>query len=282
MAGTEQPGSSVDGEFDKSTDDRFFQYYSQQSESPETVGRLQRLADLILKSLQREQIAESAGAAGPAYDIADIGGGAATLACTFAEAGHHATCIDISTDLLEVGKQRAAARGLSVDFLNCSATSIPLPDASMDACVVPELLEHVVEWRTVISETTRLLRPGGLLYLSTTNWISPRQDEFELPLYSWYPPRLKRYCEHLASTTRPQLANYGKYPAVNWFSYYYLQRKLAANGFDRFMDRLDMIEVRTAPSWKASAARTLRQLPLMSFACQFVTGNTLILARKAT
>ncbi len=265
-----------EADFDKSTDDRFFRYYLEQSESVETIGRLERLADLILKTLRRERPAQ------PELhcDIADIGGGAATLACVFARAGHRATCIDISTDLLEVGRQRAAAENLPVKFLNCSATSIPLPDHSMDACVVPELLEHVVDWRTVLDEATRLLRPGGFLYLSTTNWLSPRQDEFELPLYSWYPARLKRYCERLAKTTHPQLANYGKYPAVSWFTYYRLRDELAARGFDLFMDRLDMIEVRTHGTFKARVARALQRVPLARLACQFVTGNTLILARK--
>jgi len=39
------------------------------------------------------------GRVGP-FQIADIGGGAGTLAITFARAGHHVTCVDISKDLL--------------------------------------------------------------------------------------------------------------------------------------------------------------------------------------
>ena len=66
----------------------------------ETIVRFERLASLIMNTM-RETAQD-----GP-FRIADIGGGAGTLARTFARAGHHVTCVDISKDLLEVGKHRA-------------------------------------------------------------------------------------------------------------------------------------------------------------------------------
>jgi hypothetical protein len=42
------------------------------------------------------------------------------------------------------------------------------------------------------------------------------QEEFNLPLYSWYPWRLKRHFEAVAVTTRPALANFARYSAVNF------------------------------------------------------------------
>ncbi len=62
------------------------------------------------------------------------------------------------------------------------------------------------------------MRPGGVLYLTTTSCLCPSQMEFRLPLYSWYPGFLKRRYERLAKTTRPELANFAIYPAVHWFS----------------------------------------------------------------
>jgi 2-polyprenyl-3-methyl-5-hydroxy-6-metoxy-1,4-benzoquinol methylase len=55
----------------------------------------------------------------------------------------------------------------------------------MDVCLLPELLEHVADWQSCLNEAARVLRPGGLLYLSTTNVLCPRQQEFNLPLYSF-------------------------------------------------------------------------------------------------
>ncbi len=259
---------------DTSTDERFFEYYQEQSQSEETIGRFERLADLILKSMSER------GREGP-FDVADVGGGAGTLARMFARGGHHVTCVDLSADLLDVGRKRAAEEGLDMQFINCSATEIPLPDASLDVCVVPELLEHVADWEGVLNEGARLLRPGGVLYLSTTNTLCPLQDEFNLPLYSWYPGPLKRRYERLAVTTRPEVANYAKYPAVNWFTFYSLRNALRQRGFDSFMDRLDMIEVRVAGTSKADIARWLRRIPGARLGFQFVTPNSLVLAFKA-
>jgi len=110
----------------------------------------------------------------------------------------------------------------------------------MDVYVVPELLEHVVDWEGVLNEAARILRPNGVLFLSTTNALCPVQNEFNLPLYAWYPAFMKRHYERLAVTTRPEVANYAKYPAVNWFTFYSLRSALRARGFNRFLDRLDM------------------------------------------
>jgi len=166
-------------------------------------------------------------------------------------------------------------------FINCSATGTPIPDGSLDICVVPELLEHVTEWRKCLDEASRMLRPDGLLYLSTTNKLCPLQDEFTLPLYSWYPGFLKRRYERLAVTTRPELANYAKYPAVNWFTFYSLRDALVARGFARFLDRLDMVEILRAGNTKALIAKWLRHIPFCRFAVQFITGGSYVLAFKA-
>ncbi|SRR6056297_297906 len=277
---SDSPDNAADQEkgageqFDTSTDGRFFSYYEAQSQSEETIGRFERLKDLILKAMSDR------GREGP-FDVIDVGGGAGTMARMFARDGHRATCVDLSADLLEVGRKRAADEGLELRFINCSATDIPLPDASVDVCVVPELLEHVADWEGVLNEAARIMRPAGVLYLSTTNTLCPLQDEFNLPLYSWYPGRVKRRFERLAVTTRPQVANYAKYPAVNWFTYYSLREALQARGFDRFLDRLDMIALRLADTSKGSIARALQRIPLSRLGLQFATPNSLILAFKA-
>ena len=108
---------------------------------------------------------------------------------------------------------------------------------------MPELLEHVPEWERCLEEAVRVLRPGGLLYLSTTNWLCPVQFEFHLPAYSWYPPMVKRWCERKAVTTHPEWVEHARYPAVNWFSYFSLSRWLAQRGF-RTLDRFDLLAQR--------------------------------------
>jgi SAM-dependent methyltransferase len=53
------------------------------------------------------------------------------------------------------------------------AEHLPLSDASIDGVVCSNLIEHTREPGAVIEEMERVLRPGGWIWLSWTNWYSP-------------------------------------------------------------------------------------------------------------
>jgi SAM-dependent methyltransferase len=52
-----------------------------------------------------------------------------------------------------------------IDYV-CDATAIPVPDASFDAVLCTEVLEHVPEPIRVVNELSRILRKGGRLWLT--------------------------------------------------------------------------------------------------------------------
>ena len=54
--------------------------------------------------------------------------------------------------------------GEDIDYVG-RAEAIPLPDASMDAVITQETLEHVADPFRAITEIARVLKPGGELYL---------------------------------------------------------------------------------------------------------------------
>lgn len=49
---------------------------------------------------------------------------------------------------------------------NASALALPLADQSLDAVICSEVLEHIDDYRAVLGEILRVLRPGGLLCIS--------------------------------------------------------------------------------------------------------------------
>jgi SAM-dependent methyltransferase len=53
------------------------------------------------------------------------------------------------------------------------ARRLPLADASIDGVLCSNMLEHTSEPLAVIDELERVVRPGGWMWLSWTNWYSP-------------------------------------------------------------------------------------------------------------
>lgn len=61
-----------------------------------------------------------------------------------------------------------------VDFREVDIESDALYDlGTFDLVVCSNVLEHLRDWRGFLSGAHRLLAPGGYLYLSWTNWLSP-------------------------------------------------------------------------------------------------------------
>ncbi len=253
--------------------DPFVAYYEKQSISAETLARFGRVLDLVLR------VRDTLGLSTTRLDVVDIGCNAGTQSFMWAERGHTVHGLDINAALLEIARGRCRERGLEIDFREGSATRLPWPDRSMDVCLLPELLEHVPEWEACLLEAARVLRPGGVLFLSTTNSLCPRQMEFELPLYGWYPRRLKRHFEHLAVTTRPELANHAKFPAVNWFTPYELRSHLEVLGFQAW-DHLDWTDAGRRGPLVMMLVRLIRLLPPLRLLAHVATPYTMVIGAR--
>jgi 2-polyprenyl-6-hydroxyphenyl methylase/3-demethylubiquinone-9 3-methyltransferase len=258
--------------WDTGSHEDFYKYYEQQSLSPETLARFRAVRDLALRLLgQRPQ--------SQPLVVLDVGCGAGTQSQFWLERGHRYWGIDINEPLILLARRRAEEQGLEIRFDVGTATALPCENASVDVCLLPELLEHVADWQGCVDEAIRVLKPGGLIYVNTSNKLCPKQQEFNLPLYSWYPGPFKRYCVRRAASDRPDLANYAKYPAVNWFSYYGLRDYLAPKGF-RCLDRFDVMEVGRRGSLSRLALRATRALPPLRLIGHLLTPYTLLVGLK--
>ena len=265
-------GISDEKQWDHSTHEAFFRYYADQSAQPATIAHANRVRDMLLRVWYSRHGVDR-------IEVADIGCGAGAKAQLWASLGHSVRGLDINARLIDLARQRAAQLGSAVDFNVGSATDLPWADSSIDICIASELLEHVADWQRCLDEFTRVLRPGGLLYLTTTNKLCPAQEEFNLPFYSWYPGSVKRYFERLAVTTRKDIANYATYPAVNWFSFYSLRDALKKRGCTS-LDRFDVMD----PQSKSAPARFVLKLitnyPPVRFVAHILTHGTTVVAIK--
>lgn len=255
-----------------SSRNEFYDDYAKKSESPEAYQRFMRLYDIVTTLMTDDSSLES-------FDVADIGCGAGTQCRIWADKGHNVTGLDVNEPLLDLAKKRAQNANLAIKFTLGSATRLPWGNASKDVCLVPELLEHVADWRSCVFEIIRVLRPGGVVILTTTNKLCPKQQEFNLPLYSWFPKFIKKYFEHLAVTTHPSLANYATYPAVNWFTYFQLEKIFNGQGF-RCFDRFDVMDLDGKSQLTKKMVHLIRKVFVLRWLAHVLTPYTLIAARK--
>jgi len=249
----------------------FYHYYAEASRTPQTLRRFRSIQECMLRVF--------AGTGGPAraLDVADIGCGAGTQCLLWSERGHRVHGLDVNEPLLELAQKRAAQAGHVIDVRVGSAVKVPWPDQSMDIVLMAELLEHVAEWEPCLSECHRVLKIGGLLYLSTTNKLCPLQQEFKLPMYSWYPGWVKRRIERLAVTSHPHLVSHAEFPAVHWFSFYSLRAALSARGFE-CLDRFDVMDLSNKGSLARLIVSAIRAVPILRWCAHILTEGTMIVA----
>ena len=74
-----------------------------------------------------------------------------------------ATVCDISADMLAVGRERAAARGLgeTLTFIEGNAEALPFADRSFDAATIAFGIRNVPRIETALAEAFRVLKIGG-------------------------------------------------------------------------------------------------------------------------
>jgi SAM-dependent methyltransferase len=60
----------------------------------------------------------------------------------------------------------------SVSQLDLNAQPLPYPDESFDLVTCSEVLEHVENFRAVLREIRRVLKPGGLMVITTPNVLN--------------------------------------------------------------------------------------------------------------
>ncbi len=103
----------------------------------------------------------------PGLVLADIAGGTGDIAFRvidrLGDRGGTVTVVDASAPMLAVGRDRALDRGLvsGIQFVAGDAESLPLPDASQDACTNAFGLRNVTRMDVALAEVCRVLRWGG-------------------------------------------------------------------------------------------------------------------------
>jgi SAM-dependent methyltransferase len=130
------------------------------------------------------QIAEFAAVDG--MTVLDIGGGAGYFTREFRSRG--AYCYLFEVDVTEMTSRGDNPPGAVV----ADGYWLPVCDGGADICVSSNVLEHVADPNGLVEEMVRATKPGGLIYLSFTNWYSPWGGHEMSPWHYLGPRRAER------------------------------------------------------------------------------------------
>jgi demethylmenaquinone methyltransferase/2-methoxy-6-polyprenyl-1,4-benzoquinol methylase len=106
--------------------------------------------------------------------ILDMAGGTGDIAFRLAAAGASVTVADINPDMLAVGIDRAAKRGVDgLVWTEANAETLSFPDRFFDAYTIAFGIRNVTDIPAALREAHRVLRRGGRFFcleFSTTEW----------------------------------------------------------------------------------------------------------------
>ena len=99
--------------------------------------------------------------------VVDVGGGPGHFTAEFRARG--AASYVFEPDRAEMFKWGRVPAGAVL----ANGFWLPVADGAADVCFSSNVIEHVADPLGLIDEMIRVTRPGGLIYLSFTNWFSP-------------------------------------------------------------------------------------------------------------
>jgi ubiquinone/menaquinone biosynthesis C-methylase UbiE len=120
---------------------------------PQVARRIESVADLLVERV----------GAGPGLELLDVATGSGNVALAAARAGADVTGLDLTPELLEVARARAADADLDVRFIEGDAEELPFESGSFDRVTSCFGVMFAPRHQQAASELARVARPGGTI-----------------------------------------------------------------------------------------------------------------------
>jgi SAM-dependent methyltransferase len=155
---------------------------------PQIARRISTVGELLVERL----------GAGPGVEMLDVATGAGNVAIPAAKAGARVTGLDLTPELLEVARRRAQDEGVSIEFVEGDAESLPFGEGSFDRVSSCFGVMFAPRHQQAAAELLRVARPGGMIavaawtpegligsmFRTTSSFLPPPPPEL-LPPVRW-------------------------------------------------------------------------------------------------
>lgn len=102
---------------------------------------------------------------GPGQRVLDVAAGTGNASIPAAQAGAEVVASDLTPELFEAGRARAAAAGVELEWVEADAHGLPFEDSSFDAVISSIGVMFAPFHQTAADELVRVCRPGGTIGL---------------------------------------------------------------------------------------------------------------------
>jgi ubiquinone/menaquinone biosynthesis C-methylase UbiE len=95
--------------------------------------------------------------------ILDAGTGTGRFAIPLAKvSGNSVVALDYSQEMLDLNQRSSAAQGIrSIEYIRGDVEHLPFKDHEFDSVVSITVVRHFPQWRAILDEYIRVVRPGG-------------------------------------------------------------------------------------------------------------------------
>jgi 2-polyprenyl-6-hydroxyphenyl methylase/3-demethylubiquinone-9 3-methyltransferase len=128
--------------------------------------RLTYIRDQLCRKFGRDKAAASSLAG---LSVLDIGCGGGLVAEPLARLGAEVTGIDPAPENIAAAKAHAEGARLDIAYRTATAEAFAASGASFDAVLLLEVIEHVPDVPLFLKSVAPLVKPGGVMILSTLN-----------------------------------------------------------------------------------------------------------------
>jgi 2-polyprenyl-6-hydroxyphenyl methylase/3-demethylubiquinone-9 3-methyltransferase len=128
--------------------------------------RLTYIRDQLCRKFDRDPKAPKSLAG---LSVLDIGCGGGLVCEPLARLGATVTGIDPASESIAAAKSHAGAAGLDIAYQAATAEELAARGIGYDAVLLLEVVEHVPDVPAFLKGVTPLVRPGGIMVLSTLN-----------------------------------------------------------------------------------------------------------------
>jgi ubiquinone/menaquinone biosynthesis C-methylase UbiE len=163
----------------------------------------------------------------------DLGSGTGRFLIECGKRGCSAVGLELNPEKVKEAETGAQEEGVNIEIVTGVAENLPFHDEEFDFINVSEVIEHVQIPEKVLKEMNRVLKPGGLAYVSVHNRYGLHDAHFQIYFLGWMPRSMgEKYLRLLKKDKDYQsMPDRQRISEMHYYSYPHFKRLAEEAGF---------------------------------------------------